>query len=74
MNLQTVITDLVLIVFGLVCAIRNEAAAQKAIRQQKWLWGIDDSSSLSFGRWAFFIGGVLFVVFGLVDLIRGLIR
>jgi hypothetical protein len=68
------IRDLFIIGLGLLCAIRNDHAAKQAIRQQEWLWGIDASSSLSVGRWGFRVVGVIGVIFGLVDLIRGWIR
>lgn len=68
------VKDLFIIGLGLLCAIRNEDAARKAISQQKWLWGIDASSSLSVGRWGFRVVGVGGVIFGLVDFISGLLR
>jgi hypothetical protein len=68
------IRDLFIIGLGLLCAIRNEDAARQAISQQKWLWGIDASSSLSMGRWGFLVVGVVGVIFGLVDLVIYVMR
>jgi len=60
--------DLFLIVFGLFCAVRNEDAARQAARPNKWLGRKDTSSEIPIYRWGYAVGGVCFVIFGVVDI------
>jgi uncharacterized membrane protein HdeD (DUF308 family) len=60
--------DLFFIVFGALCVVRNEDAARQAARPNKWLGRKDTSDQLPIYRWGYAVGGVFFVIFGVVDL------
>ncbi len=63
-----VFKDLFAMGFGLLCAIRNEDAARQAAQPNKWLGRKDTSDKIPLYRWAYAVGGVFFVIFGVVDL------
>ncbi len=63
-----VFKDPFVIGFGLVAAIRNEDAARQAAQPNKWLGRKDTSDSVPVYRWGYILGGVCFVIFGVVDL------
>jgi hypothetical protein len=63
-----VFEDLFAVGFGLLCVIRNEDAARQAARPNRWLGRKDTSDQIPIYRWGYAIGGVCFVIFGVVDL------
>jgi hypothetical protein len=60
--------DLFGIVFGSFCVVRNEYPARQAARPNKWLFRKDTSDQIPIYRWGYIIGGVFFMIFGVVDL------
>lgn len=59
--------DLFAVGFGLLCVIRNEDGARQAARPNKWLGRKDTSDQIPIYRWGYAIGGVCFVIFGVID-------
>ena len=63
-----VFKDLFAVGFGLLCVIRNEDGARQAAQPNKWLGRKDTSDQIPIYRWGYAVGGVCFVIFGVVHL------
>jgi hypothetical protein len=61
-----VFQDLFAVGFGLLCVIRNEDGARQAARPNRW-GRKDTSDQIPIYRWGYAIGGVCFVIFGVID-------
>jgi hypothetical protein len=53
---------------GLFLVVRNEDAARQAAQPNTWLGRKDTSDQIPIYRWGYAVGGVCFVIFGVVDL------
>jgi hypothetical protein len=69
-----VLLDIFIIIVGLDCAIFNRFSARRAIDFQRNVFGLDITRGAVSIRWAYFVFGIMAVIFASIDLVLGLIK